>query len=149
MEPLTVAATLDSLAAIADYVMRAAAAAHLGKKSAYHLRLAVDEIATNIINYGYSPTEPNPFIILHAHLDDSRLTLSLEDAAVEFNPLHRLPEEEVCTHLPCEERSIGGLGILLAVAGVDDFNYARIGDRNFNTFTVNAQSQNEKLAANV
>lgn len=138
MEPLTVAATLDSLAAIADYVLRAAAAAHLGKKAAYNLRLAVDEIATNIINYGYAPSEPNPFIILKAHLDPSHLTISLEDAAAEFNPLQRLSHEEACVHQPCEERAIGGLGILLAVAGVDNFNYARIGDRNYNTFTVNA-----------
>lgn len=53
MEPLIVSGTLDSLGAIAQYVMAAAAAAGLDKKTSYNLRLAVDEIATNIVTHGY------------------------------------------------------------------------------------------------
>ncbi|MEQ8963773.1 MAG: ATP-binding protein, partial [Coleofasciculus sp. C2-GNP5-27] len=53
LEPLTVSGTLDSLGAIAQYVLQAAQAANLDKKASYNLRLAVDEIATNIIIHGY------------------------------------------------------------------------------------------------
>ncbi|HEY9797793.1 MAG TPA: ATP-binding protein, partial [Leptolyngbyaceae cyanobacterium] len=53
MKNLTVAGTLDSLDAIAKYVMAVAAATGLDKKTSYNLRLAVDEIATNIIIHGY------------------------------------------------------------------------------------------------
>ncbi|MGA9380780.1 MAG: ATP-binding protein, partial [Phormidium sp.] len=53
MEQLTVPGTLDSLSKISDYVLSAASAAGLDKKASYKLRLAVDEIATNVIVYGY------------------------------------------------------------------------------------------------
>ena len=53
MESLTVSGTLDSLKTIAAYVLSAAENAGLEKKPAYKLRLAVDEIATNIIVHGY------------------------------------------------------------------------------------------------
>jgi anti-sigma regulatory factor (Ser/Thr protein kinase) len=51
MKSSTVPATLDSLGPIADYVMAAAAAAGLDRRASYRLRLAVDEIATNIMGY--------------------------------------------------------------------------------------------------
>ncbi|HXV96967.1 MAG TPA: ATP-binding protein, partial [Anaerolineae bacterium] len=53
MEALTVPGTLDSLSVIGKYVLTAAATAGLDKKVSYRLRLAVDEIATNIITHGY------------------------------------------------------------------------------------------------
>ncbi len=50
---LTVPATLDSLAEIAAFVLAAADDAGLGRQARYRLRLAVDELATNTIIYGY------------------------------------------------------------------------------------------------
>src|SRR5207248_1366137 len=39
-------------------------------------------------------------------------------------------------HLPAEERGVGGLGIYLALGGVDQFTYERAGDRNRNVLVV-------------
>jgi serine/threonine-protein kinase RsbW len=136
MEPLTVSATLDSLDEIAQYVMRAATAAQIPKKSAYKLRLAVDEIATNVITYGYKDISGDTRIYLNAELDESRLTIRLEDDSPEFDPLKQVPVEESTLLAPVSERPIGGLGIFLAVDGVDEFRYERVGDRNRNTFVV-------------
>ena len=53
MKPITVPGTLASLSLIRDYARAAAAEAGLDKKRTYRLELAVDEIATNIVNHGY------------------------------------------------------------------------------------------------
>lgn len=81
MQPLTVPGTLDSLKAIANYVLAAAAAAGLDKKASYHLHLAADEIATNIITYGYQEAGRSGAVDLRAELDENTLTVILEDRA--------------------------------------------------------------------
>lgn len=137
MEDLTVAGTLDSLGAIAKYVMAAAAEAGLDKKASYNLRLAVDEIATNIILYGYQQAGKEGVILCHADIDKQSLTLYLEDTGSAFDPLQKLSEEEERVTQRLEDRPIGGLGVFLAIQGVDKFLYERLGDRNRNIFVVN------------
>lgn len=45
--------TVDSLDSLREYVGELAERAGLPKKKVYNLKLAIDEIATNIILYGY------------------------------------------------------------------------------------------------
>jgi serine/threonine-protein kinase RsbW len=135
MEPLKAASTLDSLAAIGKYVMDAAAAAGLAKADAYRLRLAVDEIATNIIVHGYLDEGLQGPVELHGRMDDKTLMLVLEDTAVPFDPRSIPPPDDI--HLPPEQRKIGGLGVYLALEGVDEFHYERVGERNRNVFVMN------------
>jgi anti-sigma regulatory factor (Ser/Thr protein kinase) len=133
----TVPATLDSLGVITEFVMTAAAAAGLDKRASYNLRLAVDEIATNIIVHGYTEAGLQGVLELSADIDDSTLTLSIEDTGVPFDP-RQAPVPE--TDLPLEQRSIGGLGVYLAVRSVDGFLYERVGDRNRTTFSMHLSS---------
>lgn len=131
MKPMTVPATLDSLGAIAEYVLAAAASAGLDKRASYNLRLAVDEIVTNIIVYGYADTDLQGALELSADIDDGTLTVSVEDSGVAYDP-RQAPVPD--TSLPLEERPIGGLGVYLAMKSVDEFLYERVGDRNRSTF---------------
>jgi anti-sigma regulatory factor (Ser/Thr protein kinase) len=135
MEPLTVSGTLDSLGAIAQYVITAATAAGLDKKSTYRLRLAVDEIATNIIVHGYEESDLSGNIVIHTSLDNQALTVVLEDTAERYNPTQRAIPDDM--DKPLEERKIGGLGVYLTMQGVDQFLYERVGDRNRNILIVN------------
>ncbi len=137
MESLSVPGNLDSLGAIADFVKTAAAAAGLDKKATYKLRLAVDEVATNIIVHGYEESGLEGHLQILAELDDKTLTIVVEDIGAAYDPLqHMLPEDE---HLkqPLEQRQMGGLGIYLVLQGVDKFIYERQRDRNLNTFVMN------------
>ncbi|MFM7580154.1 MAG: ATP-binding protein, partial [Microcystaceae cyanobacterium] len=70
METLTVPGTLDSLAPIAEYVMAVATEAGLEKKAVYKLRLAVDEMASNIIIHGYEEAGLTGEIDLTARLTE-------------------------------------------------------------------------------
>lgn len=137
MEHLTVPGTLDSLGAIADYVITAAAKAGLDKSKSYKLRLAVDEIATNIIIHGYEEASIKGTVDLQAEVDEKSLTISIEDTGRQFDPFTKLAGEEENIPLPLADRPIGGLGVYLAIQGVDKFFYERLGDRNRNTFVVN------------
>ena len=135
MEPLTVPGTLDSLGAIAEYVVAAAAAAGLDKKASYHLRLAVDEIATNIITHGYAEAGLEGVLDLRADIDEKALVISVEDTGVVYDPRQSEPSDGL--DLPLEQRQMGGLGLFLATRNVDKLLYERIGDRNRHTFIVN------------
>jgi serine/threonine-protein kinase RsbW len=135
MEPLIVEGKLDSLGAIAQYVMKSATEAGLDKKAAYRLRLAVDEIATNIIIHGYEEAGLEGDVSIGAKIDEHSLTISLEDSAIPYDPKIRDKPEDLDRHI--EHRQVGGLGVYLALDGVDQFLYEYVGDRNRNIFVVN------------
>jgi anti-sigma regulatory factor (Ser/Thr protein kinase) len=136
METLTVPGTLDSLGPISEYVMRVATTAGLEKKAAYKLRLAVDELVTNTIVHGYEEAGLAGKIALAAEMNDSTLTVSIEDTGIPYDSTaHRLPtEDELSKELI--QRPHGGLGIYLVLDGVEEFRYERVGDRNRNILTV-------------
>ncbi len=137
MEPLTVPGTLDALEPIAKYVIAAAAAAGIDRKAAYRLRLGVDEIATNIVTYGYQPAGLDGDIKVMASIDDQTLTIALEDTAPAFDPRQQVIPDEDELARSLDERTAGGLGVLLAVEGVDEFAYEYVDGRNRNIFIVN------------
>ncbi len=134
MDPLTLPATLDALGEIGRYVNQAAAAAGLEKQAAYNLRLAVDEIATNIILHGYEEAGLSGDIRVMREESAKELRITLEDRAIPFDPRGKtLPSAEELAR-PLEERPIGGLGIFLVLNGVDRFDYQRQGEINRNIF---------------
>ncbi|GGR03841.1 SpoIIE family protein phosphatase [Deinococcus ruber] len=133
-ELLTVPGNLDALDDIATYVLNAATQAGLDRKSAYRLRLAVDEIATNIVTHGYEETGQEGPIWVQANLLPQMLTIVLEDEAPEYDPLNTPTPDDL--DAPIEDRQIGGLGVYLTLRGVDEFHYERAGARNRNVFTM-------------
>lgn len=113
----------------------------INKKKTYGLCLAIDEIATNIINYGYPEAGIGLGIIKVLMADDGKqLTVTLVDTAVAFNPLNYVVPNAEDMNKPLEDRPVGGLGILLARQNVDDFRYERQGDKNCNVFVINTSS---------
>ena len=131
MEPLVVPASLENLEVIRKHVQEAAAAAGLGKKESYRLALAVDEVATNIITHGYSEAGRHGSVGVEARVDAERLTVTLDDTGAAFDPTTASAPD---LDTPVEERKAGGMGLYLAIRGVDEFLYKRVGDQNRNIF---------------
>ncbi|HJZ57240.1 MAG TPA: anti-sigma regulatory factor [Gemmataceae bacterium] len=127
---LSVPTTLDSLEEIAAFVQAAAEAAGLGQQAHYRLRLATDELVTNIITHGYKGAAVPGTLELRFEMDEKTLRVILEDRGVPFDP-RQLPAPDDL-HLPVRQRKIGGLGVYLALQSVDRFDYERIDDRNRN-----------------
>lgn len=137
MANLTVPGALESLDAIADFVLSEAGRAGLDHKASYRLRLAIDEIATNSILYGYAARGLTGDLALSSTPTDGALTIVLEDSGPPYDPRQRdLEDVEAQFDKPLDERGMGGLGVYFAVHGVDEFRYERVGDRNRNSFTV-------------
>ena len=147
MQALTVPGTLDSLAAIGNYVLAAATEAGLDKRRSYALRLAVDEIATNSILHGYEEAGLKGMLTLRATMDDQALTVTLEDTGVPFDPTTFRPPTEEDLSLPLEDRPIGGLGVYLAIQGSDEFGYKRVGKLNRNLFVMHRAVRGRLLIA--
>jgi anti-sigma regulatory factor (Ser/Thr protein kinase) len=124
---LTIPATLDSLPGVSEFAQEAAAAAGLDRNAAYQLRLSVVELVTNTITHGYGEADRSGTIDLRAETDDRFLTLTLEDAALPYDPSQTPPPD---LSPPAEQRQVGGLGVFLALQGVHSFRYERVGDRN-------------------
>ena len=125
----------ESLEPMRDLVTEACEKAGLDKKRTYGLCLAIDEIATNIIRHGYMENDSTGIIDMTIATGDA-VTVTLQDDAVQYNPLtHQLPDE-VDLSMSLEDRPIGGLGVLLAQKNVDEFNYEFADNRNQNIFIV-------------
>jgi len=137
VDPLVLPGELDSLSAIGRYVHDAALAAGLDRAAAYKLRLAVDEIATNVVVHGYQEGGVSGLVTVSAAIDDQTLTIAVEDTARPFDPTAQALPEEVELDLPLEERPIGGLGVMLARESVADLHYERVDGRNRTVFVVN------------
>ena len=131
MSALTLPATLDALEDIGQFVKETAVSGGLDTGAAYRLRLAVDEMATNIVSYGGVAE-----IVIAATVTARDVTVTLVDNGVAFDPRRQALPSEAALAAPLEERDIGGLGIFLALTGVDRFDYAREGETNRNVFTM-------------
>lgn len=133
-------ASVDSLEPIRTFISDKCNEAGIDKKKSYGLCLAVDEIATNIIKYGYAQAELSEGegkIEVTIYHDDNQLEVVLEDAGVAFDPLQRKLPDESDINMPLEERPIGGLGIMIAQQSVDAFKYEYVNNRNQNIFIIN------------
>ena len=134
MKTLTVPANLDSLSAIGQFVLELAAEANVSKLVAYRARLAIDEIATNAVLYGGALGNGQGVLEAHGEVSDHAMTITLEDAGTPFDPRQLAPPDDMDS--PLEERGIGGLGVHLALTGVDQYSYERVGNLNRNIFVV-------------
>jgi anti-sigma regulatory factor (Ser/Thr protein kinase) len=134
MKSLIVPGTAESLRIVSNFVLRTARQARLTARAAYGLRLAVDEIATNIVTHGYCQSGRQGPLRLKAEWDERRLAIYLEDKGVTYDPRQVEPPYDL--HWPAEKRRVGGLGIFLALRNVDRFQYERLEDCNRSTFVV-------------
>jgi serine/threonine-protein kinase RsbW len=128
MERLTVPGNLDSLDEIGKFVIRIAGAAGLDSRATYRLRLAVDELATNVITYGYERSGMSGDVDICGEIDDKNLTVLIEDTAVPYDPTETPSPDDF--DVPLEDRPIGGLGVFLARQAVDEFRYEHVDGHN-------------------
>jgi anti-sigma regulatory factor (Ser/Thr protein kinase) len=126
------------LGPIREFVRSKAAEAGLDKKRAYRLQLAVDEIAANIALHGYEEQGLTGDIEVRAEVEPERLTITLVDSAIPYDPYSRVMPSDLAA--PLHERAIGGLGVFLALNNVDEFTYRFNDGLNYNIFVVQRES---------
>jgi anti-sigma regulatory factor (Ser/Thr protein kinase) len=139
MNPLTVEGKMKSVDRLIDYVVTAANKAGLNHKATYCLRLAVDEIATNIIMHGYKEAEFSGTLTVTAVFQPDQLIIKLEDNSLPFDPRQVMPPKNL--RPPLQKRKVGNLGIYLAMWGIDGFRYEHKQGINHSTFIMNRIAQ--------
>ena len=98
----------------------------LSNKALFQICLAVEEIVSNTISYGYTDDAVHWIKIGISH-NQGMLIIRLEDDGIPFDPL--LAEEPDC-ECPVEERKVGNLGIHLCKKVMDEMIYERCGNKN-------------------
>jgi serine/threonine-protein kinase RsbW len=101
----------------------------LTKKCLFEINLALDELFTNIISYGFADQKEHD-IRVSLTAEDDTLTIVVNDDGVAFDPIGQ--QEPL---MPCdvEECKVGGLGIHLIKRLMDDVCYNRSGGQNILT----------------
>jgi anti-sigma regulatory factor (Ser/Thr protein kinase) len=92
----------------------------------YLANLAIEELVTNCIKYGYDDANEHT-ITIELELVGNGLKLTVIDDGHLFNPLELTAPD---TSLPVEDRPIGGLGIHLLRKMSDRMEYARVESKN-------------------
>jgi anti-sigma regulatory factor (Ser/Thr protein kinase) len=98
----------------------------LPQSTIFKINLALEELVSNIISYGYTDDDDH-WIKIAISLEGTVLLISLEDDGIPFNPAEAKEPDCEC---PVEDREIGNLGIHLCKQFVDDLIYERRGNKN-------------------
>ena len=122
---------LRDIAIAADNIDAFCARHGLVAEIAFEVNLAVDELVTNTISYGYDDYGENR-IELVLRLEGGALVIEIADDGRAFDPL-QAPEPDLGA--PVEERAVGGLGIYLVRKTMDTVAYRRQDGRNVVTLT--------------
>ena len=117
---------LPEISRLAEEVERFGAAHGLSEGTVFAVNLALEEIVTNIISYGY-PDGGRHVIHLRMDLAGEELRIAIADDARAFNPLEK---EEPDLDGSVDERPVGGLGIHLVRKLMDEVRYERRDDQN-------------------
>jgi anti-sigma regulatory factor (Ser/Thr protein kinase) len=95
------------------------------------LRIALDEVVTNIVNYAYRDGDEH-HISIRFEIREGQLMTVVEDDGKAYDPL-RAPEPDIGA--PLDTRRVGGLGVTFVKGLMDCLNYERVGERNRLTLT--------------
>jgi len=117
---------LSELSTLCERLERVGGALGIPRRLLFEINLALDELFTNIISYGYADQSEHS-IRVRLSAENDLLTVVLEDDGIPFTPVERLPPEPPCT---LEECRVGGLGIHLVKNLMDEVVYSRCGNKN-------------------
>ncbi len=120
-------ARLSEMARAAEDIESFCEGEELPAAAAFAFSLCLDEVFTNICEYGY-PGGGRGSIEIEMLRDGGRVRAFIRDDGRPFNPLEECPEPDL--DAPLEERKIGGLGIYFLKKNMDALAYRREGGRN-------------------
>ncbi len=112
----------DAGAAVSDFAQQLTSKLDVLPKISSKVSIAIDEIASNIINYSKAKTAHISYSI-----EANRLNLMFEDDGEPYNPLEK---EDPDITLSAEERQIGGLGIFMVKKMTESMDYKYENNKN-------------------
>ena len=125
-------AAISDIPAVTEFVEAELEKLDCPMKNTIQINVAIDELFSNIVNYGY-PKQSGPVTVSVIARDDPHgVCIRFEDEGIPYNPLNK---EDPDVSLSVEERGIGGLGIFLVKKTMDDVKYAYDNGKNILSIT--------------
>jgi serine/threonine-protein kinase RsbW len=125
MAGIETAGTKEQIPVLLDFLMEGLNDLGICCQNAFDIRLAVDEIITNIVQYAYK--ERPGKIWLSYDMKDDVFTVTIKDEGMPFDPT-KMPQPDFDS--PVEDRKIGGLGIYFAKSAMSSMEYEHSGGMN-------------------
>ena len=120
MKELTIAAEIENIEAVTDFVNEQLEALDCPMKAQMQIDIAIDELFSNIAHYAYNPEIGQATVRVEVIKDPLAVTITFIDNGVPYDPLAKADPD---TTLSAEERDIGGLGIYMVKKSMDDITY--------------------------
>jgi anti-sigma regulatory factor (Ser/Thr protein kinase) len=120
MKELTVAATVENIETVTDFVNEQLEALDCPMKAQMQIDIAIDELFGNIAHYAYNPEIGKATVRVEVTEDPLAVVITFIDNGVPYDPLAKADPN---TTLSAEEREIGGLGIYMVKKSMDDIIY--------------------------
>jgi serine/threonine-protein kinase RsbW len=112
----------EHLAEVLAFVDRACMRAGVGQEVLFDVRLAVEEVVTNVIEHGYRGAAAGP-VTVRFRRDPTEVVVTVEDLARPFDPT-QVKSPDITA--PIEERRIGGLGWHFVRQVMDDVRHEHL-----------------------
>jgi anti-sigma regulatory factor (Ser/Thr protein kinase) len=113
---------IEEIAKVNTLIDQACEAWDINPANGHKINLALEEIVSNIINYGFDD-EAKHLIAITIEQIEGAVRIVVEDNGTAFNPLEM--EEPDSLNKPIEEREVGGLGIYFVKQFMDYEEYRR------------------------
>ena len=120
MKELTIAATIENIDAVTDFVNEQLEAYDCPMKAQMQIDIAIDEIFGNISHYAYNPETGDATVRVEVIEDPLSVVITFIDNGVPYDPLKK---DDPDTTLSADERQIGGLGIFMVKKSMDEVTY--------------------------
>ena len=120
MKELTIAAKIENIEAVTDFVNEQLEALDCPMKAQMQINIAIDELFSNIAHYAYNPEVGDATVRVEVTEDPLAVVITFIDKGVPYDPLAKADPD---TTLSTEERDIGGLGIYMVKKSMDDIIY--------------------------
>ena len=120
MKELTIAATVENIETVTDFVNEQLKALDCPMKAQMQIDIAIDELFGNIAHYAYNPEIGKATVRVEVVEDPLSVVITFIDNGVPYDPLAKADPD---TTLSAEERDIGGLGIYMVKKSMDDIAY--------------------------
>ena len=120
MKELNIAATVENIETVTDFVNEQLEALDCPMKAQMQIDIAIDELFGNIAHYAYNPEIGKATVRVEVIEDPLAVTITFIDNGVPYDPLAKADPD---TTLSAEEREIGGLGIYLVKKSMDEIAY--------------------------
>lgn len=127
MKTITAEAIVENIETISDFVERELEAVDCPMKPQMQIRVAMDELLSNVVRYAYTPGTGSVTVGFEFDEAQRLVTLTFIDEGIPYDPLQK---EDPDVTLSAEERGIGGLGIFLVRKTMDGMKYRREDGKN-------------------